>query len=1147
MDAVKAFNAETMMVSMMDMKPPISRAKMMAITKAGIKAIKLYKHVVQIIEKFIKRCGPELKVPGLYVVDSIIRQSRHQFGEDKDVFGPRFLKNMMETFQSLYQCPPDDKVKILRVLNLWQKNSVFGMDIIQPLVDMATVPLIPVLENGGTLGGSPAAMVSAQLPSAPSPVTQDQPIGTGVLQEAQYPAVLAQFQNPAALPHLQNMAGLPHFQNPSTLPLVQDPLTFSQSQIPTAFPQPQNTAALPQLQNHAAPLLMQNPAAVPQLQNHAAPLLMQNPAAVPQLQNHAAPLLMQNPAALPQLQEPVAPPLVQNPTALSAIAQFLQSSQGLDLQQVLQTLQQSSANAKPAVQSPAPTQQNSTIAKVLLDRFDYDEEPEPVVEEPKQEEPTPAVNLMHLQQALQSHLLGQLSSQLLPNVQAALQAVGSQSLTGSMQAPGQPVPDIQPPRSSEIPQNRNHSHITAHPQDVPMESSQSRRDERDGRYNRRSRSRSPRRRSSSHSRRSRSGSRSRRSRFQRSHSRSREHRRGSPRSRNEDRRERERKHRGLPPIKREMLSVCTTTLWIGQLDKKTHQQDISSLMEEFGQIESINMIPPRGCAYIVMVHRQDAATALNRLSRSSARINHKPFKIAWALNKGVNSRFKKYWDVEQGVTYIPWSKLKTAEIPALREGGMLDQDTFKPVIALKYFSLFIKKKKEWTSVLEDLLKATEDNRGETEGEPSSRAPVAAAGPQTLMLDKKAWLSVSTLIHPKGVLSDGGQDFVQASSVPPHKTRSPMSLWSLLCALVCSHVGTGRFQKVADLCALRVSASFDPALLLSVVYHFVAELWVERSARQSLQPGRAFSQAEPSARQSLQPGGAFSPAEPSARRSLQPGGAFSQAEPSARQSLQPGRAFSPAEPSAPAVMVRRLDMLQTTISPAPVQDHHCPPMLGNRVEQLAGVPAVSVDVAGSPAASTPAVTSPPFILTDSMDKPEVHLAEPSEGPVSQIDSPEAPVTGSLPAGTLVGERPGAPQHPSGQVPPFTPPFSNNMRPNMPLINMPRPNMHPVPQPMMHQGPMFRERAPGPPRPMGPRGPPGRFRMPMPGPHEDFPPHREGFPPQGPIEGDHWNHGPPRNDWRNYGPNRGPEWFEEGPPIRRGGWGQGGPRGPGHFGN
>uniref|UniRef100_A0A3B3B6J9 CID domain-containing protein n=1 Tax=Oryzias melastigma TaxID=30732 RepID=A0A3B3B6J9_ORYME len=143
MEAVNAFNME--LFSMIDMKPPISRAKMMSVTKSAIKAIKLYKHVVQIVEKFIKKCKPELKVPGLYVVDSIVRQSRHQFGVEKDVFGPRFLKNFTDTFQNLFLCPEDDKNKILRVLNLWQKNGVFEMNILQPLMDMAT----SVFENVG--------------------------------------------------------------------------------------------------------------------------------------------------------------------------------------------------------------------------------------------------------------------------------------------------------------------------------------------------------------------------------------------------------------------------------------------------------------------------------------------------------------------------------------------------------------------------------------------------------------------------------------------------------------------------------------------------------------------------------------------------------------------------------------------------------------------------------------------------------------------------------------------------------------------------------------------------------------------------------------------------------------------------------------
>lgn len=35
--------------------------------------------------------------------------------------------------------------------------------------------------------------------------------------------------------------------------------------------------------------------------------------------------------------------------------------------------------------------------------------------------------------------------------------------------------------------------------------------------------------------------------------------------------------------------VCSTTLWVGQLDKRTQQQDVACLLEEFGQIESINV------------------------------------------------------------------------------------------------------------------------------------------------------------------------------------------------------------------------------------------------------------------------------------------------------------------------------------------------------------------------------------------------------------------------------------------------------------------------------------------------------------------------------------------------------------------------------
>lgn len=536
MDAVNAFNME--LFSMIDMKPPISRAKMMSVTKSAIKAIKLYKHVVQIVEKFIKKCKPELKVPGLYVVDSIVRQSRHQFGVEKDVFGPRFLKNFTDTFQNLYRCPEEDKSKIVRVLNLWQKNGVFDMDIIQPLMDMANGAISPVPE--------------LEVPADLQPQTQ--------------------------------------------LPVT------SVSVVP----------------------------------------------AVPQMPS---------------------------PDALAAVAQLFQSPHGQELQRMLQNFQQTDKTLAATIANNIPnqpqmpvaqlnpysahTEKKSSLAEKLLDRFDYDDEPEDITAKDgsaqSQGVPENVFNQMPNTENVHPHMTGQ---------------TGGVEHGGGM-SHGE--------HHMMLDGYRSINEAYSQSQGNSKEDSTMRREGRHRGYGRRSRSRSGSR--SPRRRRSRSSSRSRKPRHRRSLSRSREqHWRSRSRSqdRNEREQDRERRQKGLPNTKSQTLSVCSTTLWVGQLDKKTQQSDVMSLLEEFGQIESINMIPPRGCAYIVMVHRQDANTALNKLSRGSYKVNQKPVKIAWALNKGIKSAHKKFWDVERGVTYIPWSKVKVEELESYREGGMLDAETLNP-------------------------------------------------------------------------------------------------------------------------------------------------------------------------------------------------------------------------------------------------------------------------------------------------------------------------------------------------------------------------------------------------------------------------------------------------------------------------------------
>ncbi|XP_063659760.1 SR-related and CTD-associated factor 4 isoform X14 [Pan troglodytes] len=554
MDAVNAFNQE--LFSLMDMKPPISRAKMILITKAAIKAIK---------------CKPEYKVPGLYVIDSIVRQSRHQFGTDKDVFGPRFSKNITATFQYLYLCPSEDKSKIVRVLNLWQKNGVFKIEIIQPLLDMAagTSNAAPVAENVTNNEGSPPppVKVSSEPPTQATP--NSVPAVPQLPSSDAFAAVAQLFQTTQGQQKL-----LDRFDYDDEPEAVEESKKEDTTAVTTTAP----AAAVP-------------PAPTATVPAAAAPAA-------------ASPPPPQAPFGFPGdgMQQPAY-------TQHQNMDQFQPRMMGIQ---------------QDPMHHQVPLPPNGQMPGFgLLPTPPFPPMAQPVIP------PTPPV-----QQPFQASFQAQ-----------------NEPLT---QKPHQQEMEVEQPCIQEVKRHMS-----------------------DNRKSRsRSASRSPKR------RRSRSGSRSRRSRHRRSRSRSRDRRRHSPRSRSQERRdrekERERRQKGLPQVKPETASVCSTTLWVGQLDKRTTQQDVASLLEEFGPIESINMIPPRGCAYIVMVHRQDAYRALQKLSRGNYKVNQKSIKIAWALNKGIKADYKQYWDVELGVTYIPWDKVKPEELESFCEGGMLDSDTLNP-------------------------------------------------------------------------------------------------------------------------------------------------------------------------------------------------------------------------------------------------------------------------------------------------------------------------------------------------------------------------------------------------------------------------------------------------------------------------------------
>ncbi|XP_055361888.1 SR-related and CTD-associated factor 8 isoform X2 [Betta splendens] len=413
---------------------------------------------------------------------------------------------------------------------------------------------------------------------------------------------------------------------------------------------------------------------------------------------------------------------ITNRDTVAAVAQILQSPQGQQLQQLVQSLQMQQQKPQPSllqaldaglvVQLQALTaqltaaatantlnpleQRVSSFNKKLLGPFDFGNDPERGDESKKDSsssqlpmvsEPINSSLFHQLAEQLQQQNLEQFQKQLLEHQQHQQKVMtieGQDSIFGQENT----IPTAQNSNQPQLPEpdDKTDDSIDNQQQDMDLDEGPDGMEEEifeaeekktvstRSRTRSRSRSRSPKRRRS----RSRSGSRKRKHR-KRSRSRSRDRKRKSSRSYSSERRarerEKERQKKGLPPIRSKTLSVCSTTLWVGQVDKKATQQDLTNLFEEYGQIESINMIPPRGCAYICMVHRQDAYRARQKLSTGSFKIGSKVIKIAWALNKGVKQEYKQFWDVDLGVTYIPWEKVKLDDLDGFAEGGIIDQET----------------------------------------------------------------------------------------------------------------------------------------------------------------------------------------------------------------------------------------------------------------------------------------------------------------------------------------------------------------------------------------------------------------------------------------------------------------------------------------
>ncbi|KAJ3189382.1 hypothetical protein HDU85_003011 [Gaertneriomyces sp. JEL0708] len=129
-DLKEALEFDKELHSLYEAKLPVSASKISSLTKLAVKHAKQYKGVVYSIERFITKCPPELKLAGLYVVDSIARAvSKHP--EEGESYIARFEERMDAMFPHLMQAPGKDKDRVKRTVGLWRKSKLFSPSVVE--------------------------------------------------------------------------------------------------------------------------------------------------------------------------------------------------------------------------------------------------------------------------------------------------------------------------------------------------------------------------------------------------------------------------------------------------------------------------------------------------------------------------------------------------------------------------------------------------------------------------------------------------------------------------------------------------------------------------------------------------------------------------------------------------------------------------------------------------------------------------------------------------------------------------------------------------------------------------------------------------------------------------------------------------------
>ncbi|CAB3408652.1 unnamed protein product [Caenorhabditis bovis] len=625
-DIILNFNVE--LTAIHNTRAP-SKTLIQQITKAAMKGRFLYKHVVFSIERFLDKCRPHHRIHVLYLVDSIVRTSKRAFPND-DPFSERFLLAFPKMMKILLNVKPIEKLKVVRILNLWQANGVFTKEELAPFlkycqdVGLNTDPEYVEREVKGDAadmriyGGKyvkKSTLQRSTTPPMPPPPLQK---NDGLLGDAP-----SKPTGPSFEPSNEIIDGV--ISEKDMLDLIQSN-GFEGSRIYAEDHKLLQSAhsifvgsLKAKIETHNQ-LIAQSKSLNPD--NIKNVLTKDFDYSDDEDEKEEEPAPQENDSLSHQDIVNMAAEMFNNENVVKALQTMITERENERLAQMAQT-------APPQISLPPNLQIPPNMAHIALSEFNkqYLATASKLVDGSQLARFPPPNVFSQMPQLQASNLMGLLNPQLLQSL-PMLPNMGLLPPNAQTGQPGASAPQITLPPMGVPPPNMNNPndvHAAAQKQmrliETEMENDEDARRAKEG----------------------------------------------------EKAKEKERRKMGLPSIKPGITYIASRTLWLKKVPPNCSENDLKSAVEANGEVSRVKIIGNRACAYVTMESRKAAADVVNKIKEVT--VSRKPVKVNWARAPGMNEApFSEMWDIEKGVIAIPHDQLPV-KLDTLCEGAVLDLES----------------------------------------------------------------------------------------------------------------------------------------------------------------------------------------------------------------------------------------------------------------------------------------------------------------------------------------------------------------------------------------------------------------------------------------------------------------------------------------